>query len=39
MSERNIIDLETGWEFMQKGITKLNNILEGIPEQHLSSDE
>lgn len=39
MSERKIIELETGWEFMQKGITKLKNILEGIPEQHFSSEE
>jgi len=31
-SERKIIELELGWEFMQKGITKLKNILEGIPE-------
>lgn len=39
MSERKIIELETGWEFMQKGITKLKNILEGIPEQQFSSEE
>jgi len=39
MSERKIIELETGWEFMQKGITKLKNILEGIPEQQFNSEE
>ena len=38
MSERNIIELETGWEFMHKGITKLKNIMEGILEQHFSSE-
>uniref|UniRef100_A0A0D6QS21 Cullin family profile domain-containing protein n=1 Tax=Araucaria cunninghamii TaxID=56994 RepID=A0A0D6QS21_ARACU len=37
MGERRIIDLEQGWDFMQKGITKLKNILEGIPEQQFSS--
>ena len=39
MSERKIIELEMGWEFMQKGITKLKNILEGIPKQHFSPEE
>ena len=39
MSERNIIELETGWEFLQKGITKIKNIMEGILEKHFSSEE
>uniref|UniRef100_A0A0C9S2U8 Cullin-1 n=1 Tax=Wollemia nobilis TaxID=56998 RepID=A0A0C9S2U8_9CONI len=39
MGERKIIDLEQGWDFMQKGITKLKNILEGIPEQQFNSEE
>ena len=39
MSERNIIELEMGWDFMQKGITKLKKIMEGIPEKHFSSEE
>nr|ABR17842.1 unknown [Picea sitchensis] len=39
MSERKIIELEAGWEFMQKGITKLKNILEGNPEQQINSEE
>ncbi|XLR51936.1 hypothetical protein S83_002608 [Arachis hypogaea] len=38
-SERKIIDLEQGWDFMQKGITKLKNILEGLPEPHFSSED
>lgn len=39
MSERKIIELESGWDFMQKGITKLRNILEGIPVQQFSPEE
>lgn len=37
--ERKTIDLEQGWEFMQKGITKLKNILEGLPEPQFSSED
>ncbi|KAH0633981.1 hypothetical protein KY284_036767 [Solanum tuberosum] len=38
MSQLKIIELEEGWEFMQRGITKLKKILEG--QQHsFSSDE
>nr|XP_009794360.1 PREDICTED: cullin-1-like isoform X2 [Nicotiana sylvestris] len=29
MSQMKIIELEEGWEFMQKGVTKLKKILEG----------
>ncbi|ONK78652.1 uncharacterized protein A4U43_C02F21040 [Asparagus officinalis] len=32
MPERKTIDLDQGWAFMQKGITKLKNILEGLAE-------
>ncbi|XP_057960271.1 cullin-1 isoform X1 [Malania oleifera] len=39
LNERKTIDLEQGWEFMQKGITKLKNILEGLPEQQFSSED
>ncbi|CAI0466809.1 unnamed protein product [Linum tenue] len=39
MNERKMIDLEQGWEFMQKGITKLKNILEGLPEPQFSSED
>ena len=39
MSERKIIELEMGWEFMHKGITKLKNIMEGILEQHFNFEE
>eukprot|EP00246_Nothoceros_aenigmaticus_P018555 TRINITY_DN9759_c0_g1_i1.p1 TRINITY_DN9759_c0_g1~~TRINITY_DN9759_c0_g1_i1.p1 ORF type:complete len:748 (+),score=195.78 TRINITY_DN9759_c0_g1_i1:221-2464(+) len=38
-NERRVIELESGWEFMQKGITKLKNILEGVPEQQFNSEE
>ncbi|TVU17816.1 hypothetical protein EJB05_33873 [Eragrostis curvula] len=37
--ERKTIDLEEGWAFMQKGITKLKNILEGKPEPQFSSED
>ncbi|XXG84189.1 hypothetical protein AAC387_Pa10g1758 [Persea americana] len=39
MNERKTIELEQGWEFMQKGITKLKNILEGLPEPQFSSED
>lgn len=39
MNERKTIDLEQGWEFMQKGITKLKNILEELPEPAFSSED
>ncbi|KAF1867220.1 hypothetical protein Lal_00049649 [Lupinus albus] len=39
MSERKTIDLEQGWDFMHKGITKLKNILEGLPEPQFSSED
>ncbi|KAJ6847812.1 cullin-1-like isoform X2 [Iris pallida] len=39
MPERKTIDLEQGWAFMQKGITKLKNILEGLPEPQFSSED
>ncbi|KAF7813662.1 Cullin-1 [Senna tora] len=39
VSERKTIDLEQGWDFMQKGITKLKNILEGLPEPQFSSED
>ncbi|RYR76361.1 hypothetical protein Ahy_A01g000947 isoform C [Arachis hypogaea] len=39
-SEWRIIHLEQGWDFMQKGITKLKIILEeGLPEPHFSSED
>ncbi|KAL1318020.1 hypothetical protein HN51_070265 [Arachis hypogaea] len=37
--ERKTIDLEQGWDYMQKGITKLKKILEGLPEPPFSSEE
>ncbi|KAI3927930.1 hypothetical protein MKW98_023531, partial [Papaver atlanticum] len=39
MNERKTIDLDQGWDFMQKGITKLKNILEGHPEPQFSSED
>uniref|UniRef100_A0A5B7BPH1 Cullin-1 n=1 Tax=Davidia involucrata TaxID=16924 RepID=A0A5B7BPH1_DAVIN len=40
MNQQKIIELEEGWEFMQKGITKLKKILEGLPpELQFSSEE
>lgn len=39
MAERKIIELEAGWEFMAKGITKLKNLLEGLPEQQFNAEE
>lgn len=29
LDSKRPIDLETGWEYMEDGITKLKNILEG----------
>ncbi|XP_057964979.1 cullin-1 [Malania oleifera] len=39
MSECKVIELEQGWEHMQKGITKLKNILEGLPEPQFNSED
>jgi hypothetical protein len=36
MGDCNIIELENG---LRKGIAKLKNILEGIPEQPFNADE
>ncbi|KAL6271788.1 hypothetical protein ACE6H2_028699 [Prunus campanulata] len=37
--ERKIIELDQGWDYMQKGITKLKKILEGTPEPQFNSEE
>lgn len=37
--DRKTIDLDQGWDYMQKGITKLKRILEGLPESPFSSEE
>ncbi|CAL5346993.1 unnamed protein product [Camellia sinensis] len=39
LNERETIDFEQGWEFMEKGITKLKNILEGLPEPPFSGED
>ncbi|XP_059437613.1 cullin-1 [Corylus avellana] len=37
--DRKIIELDQGWDYMEKGITKLKRILEGLPEPPFSSEE
>lgn len=37
--DRQIIELEMGWDYMQKGITKLRRILEELPEPAFSSED
>ena len=37
--ERKTIDLEQGWDYMEKGITKLKRILEGVPETPFNSED
>jgi hypothetical protein len=39
MGDCNIIELDQGWNHIHKGIAKLKNILEGIPEQPFNADE
>ncbi|KAH0730543.1 hypothetical protein KY289_001731 [Solanum tuberosum] len=39
MNQRSTIDLKHGWDFMQMGITKLKNILEGLPEPQFSAED
>jgi cullin 1 len=39
LSERKTIDLEQGWDFMHRGIMKLKNILEGLPEPQFSPED
>lgn len=39
MSQMRTIQLEEGWEFMQKGILKLKKILEGNAETQFTSEE
>ncbi|KAL7123838.1 hypothetical protein ABFS83_14G009600 [Erythranthe nasuta] len=34
-----IIEFDEGWDFVQKGITKLKKILEGLPEPQFTSEE
>lgn len=37
--ERKIIELDQGWAYMLKGITKLKRILEGLTEDPFSSED
>ena len=39
MDQGNTIDLDQGWDFMQKRITKLKSILKGKPEPQFSSED
>ncbi|KAK9758085.1 hypothetical protein RND81_01G205800 [Saponaria officinalis] len=39
MESRSIIVFEEGWEFMEKGITKLKRILEELPEPAFNSED
>ncbi|XP_021748767.1 cullin-1-like [Chenopodium quinoa] len=39
MNDRKVIELEQGWEFMEKGITKLKRILEGLQEPPFNSED
>ncbi|KAK3248376.1 Cullin-1 [Cymbomonas tetramitiformis] len=39
MSDRKIIDLESGWDFMKKGISKLKDLLEGQTEAQFNAEE
>ncbi|KAL7080942.1 hypothetical protein ACP275_14G009800 [Erythranthe tilingii] len=36
---RNIIQFDEGWNFVQKAITKLKNIIEGLPEPQFTTEE
>ncbi|XP_015891950.2 cullin-1 [Ziziphus jujuba] len=37
--ERRVIELDQGWEYMQKGITKLRRILDGLPEPSFNAEK
>jgi cullin 1 len=39
MNDRRPIELEEGWETMQRGITKLKRLLEGEPEEQFNVEE
>lgn len=39
MTQMRTIELEEGWEIMQRGILKLRNILEGNAESQFSSED
>ncbi|XP_052205390.1 cullin-1-like isoform X1 [Diospyros lotus] len=39
MNYHKTIELDEGWDFMQRGITKLKKILEGLPESQFSSED
>ncbi|KAH9620688.1 hypothetical protein KSS87_015710 [Heliosperma pusillum] len=39
MDDRPLISLEEGWDFMEKGITKLKRVLEELPEPSFNSED
>ncbi|XP_027769672.1 cullin-1-like isoform X3 [Solanum pennellii] len=39
MNQLSTIDLEHGWGIIERGITKLKNILEGLPEPQFNSED
>eukprot|EP00898_Chlorokybus_atmophyticus_P003604 jgi/Chlat1/4244/Chrsp27S04315 len=39
MNDRKVIELETGWDRMKRGINKLKNLLEGRPESQFNAEE
>lgn len=39
MADRRPIELEDGWSYMQKGITKLIRLLEGEPEDQFNAEQ
>jgi len=39
MKRKKTIDFDQGWDYMQKGITKVKRILERLPEAPFSSEE
>eukprot|EP00850_Spirogloea_muscicola_P012722 SM000083S22769 [mRNA] locus=s83:517137:518922:+ [translate_table: standard] len=39
MSDQKVIELEQGWTVIQKGITKLKNVLEGVTEAQFNTDD
>lgn len=39
MNGKMVIGLDEGWEIMERGISKLKRILEGLPEKSFTPDE
>lgn len=39
MADRKVIELEAGWTLMSSGISKVKNLLEGVPEKQFNAAE